>query len=92
MTAITFDTLKFTKRLTGAGANPELAEATAKAFGEAQGELDLATRTDIRTLMAELREIRTEIKMLHERIDSTRWMLLILTIAVIAPQLKGFFS
>nr|VFJ93646.1 MAG: hypothetical protein BECKH772A_GA0070896_1005914 [Candidatus Kentron sp. H]VFJ94419.1 MAG: hypothetical protein BECKH772B_GA0070898_1006114 [Candidatus Kentron sp. H]VFK01068.1 MAG: hypothetical protein BECKH772C_GA0070978_1005712 [Candidatus Kentron sp. H] len=32
MAAMTFDTLKFTKRLTGAEASPELAEATAEAF------------------------------------------------------------
>nr|VFK27787.1 MAG: hypothetical protein BECKMB1821G_GA0114241_103019 [Candidatus Kentron sp. MB]VFK30221.1 MAG: hypothetical protein BECKMB1821I_GA0114274_101423 [Candidatus Kentron sp. MB]VFK75141.1 MAG: hypothetical protein BECKMB1821H_GA0114242_101623 [Candidatus Kentron sp. MB] len=50
MSAITFDTLKFTKRLTAAVALPELAEATAEAFKEASGKAELATKADLREL------------------------------------------
>nr|VFJ63413.1 MAG: hypothetical protein BECKFW1821A_GA0114235_11481 [Candidatus Kentron sp. FW]VFJ69595.1 MAG: hypothetical protein BECKFW1821B_GA0114236_11681 [Candidatus Kentron sp. FW] len=59
MTAIAFDTLKFTKTLTQAGASPELAEAAARAFKEASGETDPATKSDLRELRVEMRaEIR----------------------------------
>nr|VFJ60508.1 MAG: hypothetical protein BECKDK2373C_GA0170839_10822 [Candidatus Kentron sp. DK] len=100
MTAITFDTLKFTKRLTDADANPELAEATAGAFRDAHEEMGLATREDIDKLKSELKSemellrIHTDtgLKSLQDKTDSIRWMLLIPTIAVIAPQLKGFFG
>jgi len=37
MATITFDTLKFTKRLEAAGVAPEHAEAIAEAFSEATG-------------------------------------------------------
>nr|VFK00818.1 MAG: hypothetical protein BECKH772B_GA0070898_102062 [Candidatus Kentron sp. H]VFK01867.1 MAG: hypothetical protein BECKH772A_GA0070896_102452 [Candidatus Kentron sp. H]VFK05220.1 MAG: hypothetical protein BECKH772C_GA0070978_102482 [Candidatus Kentron sp. H] len=47
---VTFDTLKFTKRLTRAGASPELAEATAEAFKEASGKAELVTKIDLREL------------------------------------------
>nr|VFK36784.1 MAG: hypothetical protein BECKSD772F_GA0070984_100534 [Candidatus Kentron sp. SD]VFK40406.1 MAG: hypothetical protein BECKSD772E_GA0070983_100634 [Candidatus Kentron sp. SD]VFK78341.1 MAG: hypothetical protein BECKSD772D_GA0070982_101218 [Candidatus Kentron sp. SD] len=47
MNAIAFDTLQFTKRLTRAGATPQLAEATAEAFKEASGQAQLATKRDI---------------------------------------------
>nr|VFK65455.1 MAG: Protein of unknown function (DUF1640) [Candidatus Kentron sp. UNK]VFK72406.1 MAG: Protein of unknown function (DUF1640) [Candidatus Kentron sp. UNK] len=50
MNAITFDTLQFTKRLTQAGATPQLAEATAEAFKEASGQAELATKRDIEQL------------------------------------------
>lgn len=50
MSAITFDTLKFSKRLTQAGASPELAEATAEAFRDASGEAELANKADLREL------------------------------------------
>nr|VFK00573.1 MAG: hypothetical protein BECKLFY1418A_GA0070994_11198 [Candidatus Kentron sp. LFY] len=58
MSAIIFDTLKFTKRLMGAGASPELAEATAEAFKDASGEANLVTKTDLDEL-----EYRLIIKM-----------------------------
>nr|VFJ47265.1 MAG: hypothetical protein BECKDK2373B_GA0170837_101629 [Candidatus Kentron sp. DK]VFJ53868.1 MAG: hypothetical protein BECKDK2373C_GA0170839_10414 [Candidatus Kentron sp. DK] len=88
MTAITFDTLKFTKRLTRSGASPELAEATAEAFKDAQHESAVATKTDMDLLRSDL---GGRISSLESKIDTTRWILLILTIAVIAPQLKGIF-
>nr|VFJ47262.1 MAG: hypothetical protein BECKDK2373B_GA0170837_101628 [Candidatus Kentron sp. DK]VFJ53875.1 MAG: hypothetical protein BECKDK2373C_GA0170839_10415 [Candidatus Kentron sp. DK] len=95
MTAITFDTLKFTKRLTRSGASPELAEATAEAFKDAQHESEVATKTDINLLRSDLGgqigSLANKIDSLESKIDTTRWILLILTIAVIAPQLKGIF-
>ena len=58
MAAITFDTLKFTRRLRESGLPEQQAEAIADAFRDAQSEADLATRQDIeiaiRTLEANL--------------------------------------
>lgn len=51
MTAITFDTLKFVKKLESAGAAPELAEALVEAQREALQEAietrQLATKNDL---------------------------------------------
>ncbi|VFN06665.1 MAG: Protein of unknown function (DUF1640) [Candidatus Kentron sp. G] len=47
MTTITFDTLEFTRRLTGAGVSREQAEATADAMKEAMSESDLVNKNDL---------------------------------------------
>nr|VFK22630.1 MAG: hypothetical protein BECKLFY1418C_GA0070996_11235 [Candidatus Kentron sp. LFY] len=88
MAATTFDTLKFTKRLIEAGSSPEFAEATAEAFKDAQHESRPVTKTDIDLLRSDL---GGRIGTLESKIDSTRWILLILIVAIIAPQLKDLF-
>lgn len=50
MTATTFDTHKFVRRLKEAGLPEMQAEAIAEAFRDAQGEGELATKTDLREL------------------------------------------
>jgi hypothetical protein len=50
MTAITFDTHKFVRRLEEAGIPEQEAEAIVNAFRDAQGEAELATKTDLREL------------------------------------------
>lgn len=50
MTAITFDTLKFVETLKDAGVSEAQAKAIAQAFRDAQGEVDLATKADLREL------------------------------------------
>jgi len=47
MATITFDTLKFTRRLRESGLPEQQAEAIADAFRDAQSEANLATRQDI---------------------------------------------
>jgi hypothetical protein len=58
MATITFDTLKFTRRLKESGLPEQQAEAIADAFRDAQSEADLATRQDlelaVRTLESNL--------------------------------------
>jgi|WetSurMetagenome_2_1015567.scaffolds.fasta_scaffold1178744_1 hypothetical protein len=58
MATLTFDTLKFVKRLKGSGFTDEQAEAISEAFQEAQhaGFENLATKDDLREL--ELRLIK----------------------------------
>lgn len=50
MATITFDTLRFAKRLQTAGVPVGEAEAISEAFKEVQGEMDLATKQDLRDL------------------------------------------
>lgn len=58
MATITFDTLKFTKRLKESGLPEAQAEAISEAFIDAQGQLDLVTKQDlelaVKTLEANL--------------------------------------
>ena len=66
MTAITFDTLKFTKRLEEAGVPRKQAEAQAEAFREAQEtQLDeLATKRDVMELKRDIKEL--ELRLMHD--------------------------
>jgi len=50
VTATTFDTHKFVRRLKEAGLPEMQAEAIADAFRDAQGEADLVTKVDLREL------------------------------------------
>ena len=61
MNAIAFNTLQFTKRLTRAGATPQLAEATAEAFKEASGQAQLATKRDIEQLEGKIDQLESRI-------------------------------
>jgi hypothetical protein len=58
MSTITFDTLKYVERLEKAGILRDQASAMAKAFKDASGEAEIATRKDIALAVA---EIKTEI-------------------------------
>jgi hypothetical protein len=50
MTTVTFDTLKFVEKLKAAGVPEGQAKAMSEAFQEAQGELDVATKRDLKEL------------------------------------------
>ena len=50
MSTVTFDTLKFANTLKEAGVPPAQAEAEARAIVAAIGEIDVATRSDLREL------------------------------------------
>ncbi|MCX8017667.1 MAG: CCDC90 family protein [Rhodocyclaceae bacterium] len=65
MTTITFDTLKYAKKLKQAGFSEEQAEAQASALAEAVSEIDVATKRDIDNLKNELQklELRLTLKM-----------------------------
>lgn len=53
MTAATFDTLKYVKRLKEAGFSEQQAEAHAEALKEAQANVDYATREDVYRIVSE---------------------------------------
>ena len=61
MTAIPFDTLKLAKRLRDGGFSEAQAESVADALRESVGRGDLATKTDVALLRAELAEVQAEI-------------------------------
>ena len=50
MAAITFDTLKFVERLKHSGMSEKNAKAISEAFKEAQSEMELATKSDLKEL------------------------------------------
>lgn len=50
MTAITFDTHKFVRKLESVSFSTDQSEAVADAFRDASGEAELATKRDLREL------------------------------------------
>jgi len=81
MATVTFDTLKFANRLKAAGVADKQAEAEAAALAEALGEVDVATKRDLKEL---------ELKITGE-LTLIKWMLGILLGGVIALIIKAFF-
>jgi len=81
MAGITFDTLKFVRRLKDSGIPEAQAEAVAEAFKEASGEAELATKQDIE---------RLELRMDGE-FRLVKWMVGATFAGIVALILKGFF-
>ena len=84
MATITFDTLRFSKRLEAAGFTPQQAEAVAEAFKEATSE-ELVTKS---YLDARLAELKAEIR--AGQIDLVKWIagLMLAQAALIAALVK----
>jgi len=55
MATVTFDTLKFVEKLKAAGVPEAQAKAMSEAFQEAQGELEIVTKRDLKELELKLR-------------------------------------
>nr|VFK12533.1 MAG: hypothetical protein BECKLPF1236B_GA0070989_103711 [Candidatus Kentron sp. LPFa] len=106
MAITTFDTLRFVRILQESGISDIQAEAISRAFKDAQHESDFATKADIRELRSEIhaldRKIDDKITILDTKIDGkfssleskmnmVQWVLLLIVIAIIAPQLKSLF-
>lgn len=72
MATITFDTLKFSDTLKAAGVPPAQADAEARAFVAAIGEVDVATRRDIdelrRTMRRDMDDLRKDMRALELRL------------------------
>lgn len=69
MSAMTFDTHKFVQTLQEAGFDTKQAEAISRAFREASGEAELATRQDLREM-----ELRLEAKISEIKFDLVKWI------------------
>ncbi|WP_089728994.1 hypothetical protein [Candidatus Thiosymbion oneisti] len=88
MASITFDTLKFVRRLKDSGIPEAQAEAVAEAFKEASGEAELATKQDIERLKQDIE--RLELRMDGE-FRLVKWMLSATFAGIVALILKSFF-
>ncbi len=88
MSTITFDTLKFAKKLETAGMPVHQAEAEAQALQDALSESELAGKQDISELRYELREIKTE---LNGKLALVQWMLAAVLALAIANFAKQYF-
>ncbi|MBI3248290.1 MAG: hypothetical protein HYZ50_17425 [Deltaproteobacteria bacterium] len=90
MGAITFDTLKFTKRLKEAGFTEPQAEAIADSFLQATGEVEVATKRDIERLEAKIERVEAKVvgvegKVMGE-LTLVKWMLGLLLGGVPVPR------
>lgn len=86
MSAITFDTLKYAKRVKAAGMDPRLAEEQAEALADALTEqTQLATKTDL----VELR-MATKADLADAKTDLIQWVagMLVAQAAVVATLVK----
>jgi hypothetical protein len=95
MSALIFDTLRFTRTLEKAGVPTEQAEAISTAFKEASGEAEVATKRDIERLDAKLDKefsgVRAEIVTAKSEMMVMKWMLGLLLAGVMSLVLKQFF-
>jgi hypothetical protein len=95
MSALAFDTLKFTKTLKNAGFGMEQAEAVAVAFRDASGDAELATKKDIALAVAELKTemagVRGEMGGIRGEMTTMRWMLGFLVALAVANFAKQYF-
>ena len=89
MSSVTFDTLKFAKRLEAAGIPAPQAEAEAQALQDALSESELATKQDVSELRHELSETRTE---LNGKLALLQWMLAAVLALAIANLQSSIFS
>ncbi|MGH8577651.1 MAG: DUF1640 domain-containing protein [Gammaproteobacteria bacterium] len=85
MTTVTFDTLRFVETLKEAGVSEAQAKAIAQAFRDAQGEVELVTKADLRELEHALRAALAEVKA-----DTIKWVagLLLAQAALVATLVK----
>ena len=82
MTAVTFDTLKLVEQFKAGGMPETQAKAIAQAFRDAQGEVDVATKADLRELEHRLKAALAEVKA-----DTIKWVAgLLLAQAALSPR------
>lgn len=85
MSAITFDTLKFVKRLEASGISASQAEAIAEAYRDAAADQELVTKMDLElALQKELAPIKAEQQV-------AKWMNGLMLGGIITLILKSFF-
>lgn len=91
MASLTFDTLKFVKKLRDAGFDEQQAEAVSEAFREAQHTVgqDLATKSDLKEL--ELR-LETRLEGLRGELTLLKWMQGFVLAGILTLILKTFFT
>ncbi|SMF96034.1 Protein of unknown function [Methylomagnum ishizawai] len=95
MATITFDTHKFIQTLQEAGFDPKQAEAVSKAFREATGEGEFATKRDVELVRQDVRELELRLDARFEKMDGkltlVQWMLALVVAAEVVPLLASLF-
>jgi len=89
MASITFDTLKFVRKLQESGFEEKQAEGIAEAFKDASGEAELATKWDIERFEGQMREMKAE---LNGKLTLVQWMLALVVAAEVMPLAAKFFQ
>ena len=89
MATITFDTLKFVRKLQESGFEEKQAEGIAEAFKDASGEAELATKRDMERLEGQMREMKAEI---NGKLTLVQWMLALVIAAEVMPLAVKFFQ
>ncbi len=87
MSAITFDTLMYAKKLEAKGFTPEQAEAQVEMIKEVIDN-QLATKQDINELKRELQDVRRDIKEAMDKIIIRMGSLLVIAVGVLAAIVK----
>ena len=88
MSAITFDTHKFIRRLKDSGLPETQAEAIADAFREAQGEAELATKQDIVGVKQDIALLKRDIQEMELRLTAKLGAMLVVVIGAVATLVK----
>jgi hypothetical protein len=81
MTAITFDTLAYAKRLQQAGVSAEQAEVQAEALRDVVDE-KLATKQDIALLQRDIKELESTLRrdIAEMKFDAVKWLIGLLAV------------
>jgi 2-phosphoglycerate kinase len=94
MTVLSFDTLKFARRLQAAGMDARLAEEQAEALAEALDAnlQELATRADIAVVRKDLQQLesdlRKEMLLLEQRLIIKLGSMLVVAVGAVAALVK----
>ena len=92
MTAITFDTHRFVRKLKEAGFEEKQAEAVVDAFRDAQAETETATRHDLKelelSLKADMQMLRGDMQAMEYRMTIKLGGMMALSVAIVAALVK----
>jgi hypothetical protein len=93
MSAITFDTLKYTKQLEQAGFSREQAEAQTTAYKQSILEImsDFASKDDVNTLKKDSDTYKNDIASIKTDLAVLKWMVGFIMVAVALPFIKSLF-
>jgi len=95
MSAITFDTLKFVETLEEAGVDNRVAKAISTAVRDSHEAADWVTKADLREMElrmdAKFERLEAKIGALSAEINSIKWMMGLLLVAVMTILIKSFF-
>lgn len=90
MTAITFDTLKFSETLRKSGFTEEQAKGATEALAAVHEGADLATKADISTLKSDIKELEYKIQLTEKSLTIKLGLMIAASTGIIATLIKLF--